>query len=74
MFAMIGGGVFRLKVDNENKQMFKEFGMGPLSNQSKKKAMPYWEVPLEVVEDKQTLKIWVFEAFCAALGQSKVDN
>ena len=41
MFAMIGYGKFRLKVDESNQSDFEEKGMKPLHSKSKKKGMPY---------------------------------
>lgn len=53
MFGMIGGDVFRLKVDDINKDVFEAKGMKPYHSASKKKGIPNWEVPLEIIEDKE---------------------
>ena len=51
MFGMIGGDTFRLKVDENNQKDYEDKGMKPYQNDKKKKGMPYWEVPVEVIED-----------------------
>ena len=53
MFAMIGNDVFRLKVDETNQADFEKKGMKPYHSDSKKKGMPYWEVLVDVLEDKK---------------------
>jgi len=58
MFAMIGYGKFRLKVDDTNKAEFEARGMKPFESTSKKKGMPYWEVPADILEDKDEITIW----------------
>lgn len=63
MFGMIdGGGTFRLKADNSNRPDFEAAGMEAFEHKGKKNAMPYWEVPANVVEDKKLLKEWAEKA------------
>ncbi|MEQ9049776.1 MAG: TfoX/Sxy family protein [Marinoscillum sp.] len=57
MFAMIGGGVFRLKVDESNLADFENTGMKPFT-MGNGKGLPYWTVPLAVFEDSQALTQW----------------
>ena len=71
MFGMIGGDVFRLKVDDHNQTDYEEKGMKPFYNAKKKKGMPYWEVPAEVIEDKTQLSAWAQKAFEAAQRAKK---
>ena len=58
MFAKIGGDKFWLKVDDSNKEDFIAKGMEPFYNEKKKKGMPYWQVPTEVLESDKELKKW----------------
>ncbi|MEQ8520084.1 MAG: TfoX/Sxy family protein [Cytophagales bacterium] len=58
MFAMVGNDSFRLKVDHTNENDYIAKGMKPYYSDSKKKGMPYWEVPADVLEDKNQLTIW----------------
>ena len=60
---MIGGNVFKLKVDESNKMDFEAKGMKPHHSNSKKKGMPYWEVPIDVVEDKIVLAQWAKNSY-----------
>jgi len=57
MFGKIGGDTFRLKVDESNEQHFENKGMKPYHSEKKKKGMPYWEVPQDVLEDRTELEI-----------------
>ncbi|MEZ5038603.1 MAG: TfoX/Sxy family protein [Saprospiraceae bacterium] len=58
MFAMIGNNVFRLKVDESNQADFEKHGMKPYHSDTKKKGMPYWEVPEGILNDKKELAKW----------------
>ncbi len=73
MFGMIGGGAFRLKADQVNQADFEAKGMEPLYHRKdhSKKPMPYWEVPVEVLEDKEALIHWANKAYEAALRNKK---
>ena len=71
MFGMIGGGAFRLKVDENNQADYEAKGMQPLFMKNKKKGMPYWEVPLEVIEDKKELAKWAEKAYDASVRAKK---
>jgi DNA transformation protein len=67
MFGMISGGVFRLKVDDQNKDEYLARGIQPHNTSKKKKSMPYWEVPVDVLEDSEALAKWVEKSYGAAL-------
>ncbi len=71
MFGMIGGDTFRLKVDTHNQADFEAHGMKPYMSKAKKKGMPYWEVPLVVLEDQKTLANWATKSYEAALRAKK---
>lgn len=71
MFGMIGNDVFRMKVDESNQADYEEKGMEPYYSDSKKKGMPYWEVPPDVIEDREMLKIWAEKAFEVARAAKK---
>ena len=63
MFGKIGGDAFRLKVDETNQKQYEENGMKPFHSEKKKKGMPYWEVPQDVLEDKTELAKWANQSF-----------
>ncbi len=63
MFGLLGKGVFRLKVDESNRKNFEDRGMTALGADTKKKGMPYWEVPVDVLENKPNLTQWALKSF-----------
>lgn len=71
MFAKIGGDKFRLKVSDANKKQFEERGMNPFYSEKKKKGMPYWEVPPEILENKELLAEWASQSYEIALKSKK---
>ncbi len=71
MFAMIGGDTFRFRVDEITQPDYEVRGMKPFMSKSKKKGMPYWEVPADVLDDKKELKKWADKAYQAALRNKK---
>ncbi len=68
---MIGGDTFRLRVDEQTQVDFEPKGMKPFQPNPKKKGMPYWEVPADVIEDKKELNKWAKKAYEAALRNKK---
>lgn len=71
MFGKIGGDIFRLKVDETNKEQYEEKGMKPFHSEKKKKGMPYWEVPQDVLEDRTELAKWANQSFEIAKAVNK---
>lgn len=69
MFGKIANDVFRLKVDEQNQNEYEERGMRPFYSEKKKKGMPYWEVPADILEDKIALKTWAQKSYEAAQRQ-----
>ena len=68
MFAMFGYGAFGLKVDDSNRQDYLDEDMEPLSTKSSSKSMPYYEVPVTVIEDRSKLKEWASKSIAIAHG------
>ena len=62
MFAMIGGGAFRLKVGESNRAQFEAAGMTAYMSSAKKKGMPYYEVPAEILENKDDISKWALQS------------
>ncbi len=71
MFGMLGGHVFRLRVDDSNRIDYESKGMEPYASKGKKKGMPYYQVPQDILEDKGELKIWALKAFHIAKKHKK---
>ena len=72
MFAGIMKGNLCLKVGDSNRKDFEDRGMKPYLNDSKKKGMPYWEVPADVLEDKSLFKEWADKAYQEAVKGKKI--
>ncbi len=71
MFGLYGQDVFHLRVDDGNRAAYEAHGKTAFMSSEKKKGMPYYEVPLTVLEDRHELKNWVEEAYAAALRSKK---
>lgn len=71
MFGMIGGGVLRLRVDEENKLDYEERGMQAFHPKPNTKGLPYWEVPVEVLENRDELKVWAEKAIAVSVRLKK---
>lgn len=71
MFGMLAGSTFRMRVDESNQAMYESAGMKPYQNDKKKKGMPYWEVPVAVLEDQDQLKVWAEQALEVAVKHKK---
>ncbi len=69
MFGMIGNDVFRLKVDDNNRADFEKFGMSAYHSGSKKKGMPYWEVPEEIINDHEALAEWALKSISINISE-----
>ena len=66
-FGGIMENVFRLKVDDTNRKDYEDKGMGPWQIPGKKMKMNYYEVPVEIMEDPEALKIWATKSYDLAV-------
>ena len=69
IFAIIVGEKLYFKVDDSNKSDFASHGMKPFRYKmpsGKPYEMSYWEVPEEIMENREELKIWVERAVFAS--------
>lgn len=71
MFGMIANDVLRFKADDSIKSYFEAADMKPFEYRVGKKPMPYWEVPVEVLEDPKELKTWALRSYEVALKTKK---
>ena len=71
MFAGIMYGDFCLKVGDSNRKDFEDRGIQRFRSDSKKKGMPYYQVPVDILEDKTALKEWADKAVGEALKGKK---
>ena len=65
-FALIADDRFYLKVDDSNRPDFEAAGMEPFRPYRDGRAMQYYEVPIEVLEDADALQGWVAKAIAVA--------
>jgi DNA transformation protein len=74
VFGMVWDGALYLKVDEESRKLYVAAQSHALEYVSKGKAQAlksYWEVPAEVVEDRETLCLWAERAFQIAIKGRK---
>lgn len=71
MFGMLANDLLRFKVDATNQADYESYGMKAFYNEKKGKGMPYWEVPLNVIEDHELLSQWATMSYEAGLRSKK---
>jgi DNA transformation protein len=71
MFGLLGKDVFHLKAEDHNRPDYEAAGMKAFMSSEKKQGMPYYEVPADVLEDKDQLKVWAEKAYEAAVRAKK---
>ena len=70
MFGLVADDVAYLKVDDSNRERFVEAGSGPFKPYADKKGvMPYYEIPLDVLEQPEVLAEWA--ALSLAISRKK---
>lgn len=66
-FALMADDVLYFKVDDSNRGRFESAGMGPfLPYGDPERAMSYYQVPVDVVEEPGRLTSWVDQAVAVA--------
>ena len=66
-FALVADDVLYFKVDDSNRSDYESEGMEAFRPfPGKSMVMGYYEVPIDVLEDKETLKDWVEKALLVA--------
>ena len=71
MFGMLNNrGTFLLKVDHTNESDYLDRDMAPFSHEKNKTSkMPYYEVPLDVLENSGELSIWADKSIKIAINK-----
>jgi DNA transformation protein len=63
IFALIADDTLYFKVDDENRPDFEAVGMGPFRPyKDGTEVMQYYEVPADVLEDRERLRDWAWKA------------
>lgn len=71
-FALIDDDTLYLKVDDANRQDFEAAGMDAFRPYpDKTRSMQYYQVPIEIIEDRDELFNWSMKSVEAALKASK---
>ncbi len=65
-FALIGDDQLYFKVDDSNRSDFEAAAMEPFRPYGDERAMQYYEVPIEVLEDVDALQRWAAKAIAVA--------
>ncbi len=69
MFGLIADDVAYLKVDDSNKQDFVKAGSSPFipfPDKVKTTVMPYYEIPVDVLENQDLFGKWAERSLCVA--------
>lgn len=61
-FGIISDNILYLKTDEKTKKKFIDASMGPFKPNDKQILKNYFEVPEEVIDDREELATWVDEA------------
>ena len=76
-FALITGNILYFKVDGTNRPKYEALGSKPFSyegNNGKRVTLSYWEVPGDILENRDQLSQWVELAVKAASQAKKPAN
>jgi DNA transformation protein len=66
-FGLVADDVLYFKVDDSNRADYEAAGMGPFQPYpDKRSVMQYYEVPVDVLENPQTLREWAVKALSVA--------
>lgn len=75
IFACIADGVLYFKVDDINRPQYDVMGSKPFVyehvNTKKITAMPYYELPESILEDRDQLKLWIDASVAASVRSKK---
>ena len=77
VFGIIADDELYFKVDGKNLPQYKERDSRPFTYEGKNRkmiAMPYWEVPAEILEDREALAGWIDASVAASRRQSLGQN
>ena len=61
-FGIIHAGRLYLKTDEKSRATYVEQGMGPFRPNERQTLKSYYEVPVDVLEDDETLAVWARRA------------
>jgi DNA transformation protein len=71
MFGLVADDRAYLRVDDINRKSFEDAGSGPFHPYGTKATMPYYEVPVDVLEDPGDFCAWAEKALAAAVTKKR---
>jgi DNA transformation protein and related proteins len=73
IFAMIANDTLYLKVDDSNRADFEKYDSKPFTYErdGKKKAMSYYELPADILEDQDQIGHWVEKSYQLSYKKKK---
>ena len=74
VFGIIADDQLYFKVDDRNLKDYENAGSTPFTYEAKGRKIimsSYWEVPADVLEDRDALESWIGKACAAKLGSKK---
>jgi DNA transformation protein len=70
-FGGVMENVFRLKVDDTNRADYEAYNMAGWQVPGKKMVMQYYQVPIEIMEDKEALMSWMDKSYTLAVKKKR---
>lgn len=70
-FAILDEDRLYFKVDDSSRPEFERAGMGPFRPYGDARSMQYFEVPIDVLEDPDELRLWAGRAIRAAAKRAR---
>jgi DNA transformation protein len=74
MFGLVADDRAYLRVDDSNRSSFEDAGSGPFHPYGAKVTMPYYEVPVDVLEDPEDFCAWAERALAAAVRRKRTPS
>ena len=74
IFGMIANGKLYFKVNEESKTEYAKYNSQPFiyhGKSGKQVSMGYWELPADIMEDKDELHDWIDKAYHVSLASKK---
>jgi DNA transformation protein len=68
IFGILADDILYLRVDDSNRPDYEREGMRPFRPRGS--SMPYYQVPVEVLEERETLKVWAQKALAISRRKS----
>ena len=74
IFAIIADEQLYFKVDESNRGDYEQYGSHPFvysQGKTKSTTMSYWELPADIMEDRDEIAKWIDKSYAVSLSQKK---